>query len=134
MLRGQQAEQSWSHDRCCAGSGNICKGSSCFLTKASNDFVFGLAPGTPVRFTPTGGDHHYHYQTAAPDSWPSWGAAGDLDVGSGGTPGRLARCDGGGTYAGRPGQICGGEYNWGPGRWGADGTELEVWHPRDDGV
>ena len=91
--------------------------------------MFGLAPGTPVRFTPTGDDHHHHFQTAAPGAWPSWGAAGDLTLGSGGTPGRLARCDGGGTYAGRPGQICGGEYNWGPGRWGADGTEVEVWYP-----
>eukprot|EP01045_Picozoa_sp_COSAG04_P001528 COSAG04_NODE_52_length_30862_cov_37.882005_1_plen_371_part_00 len=122
-------------DACCAVHGNECDrdnkcgdGSACpsCIDRASSlDWLFGLWPGPPHRFEPTGYGTHYldNYQWVYPNRWPSWGR-GDLTIGwTGGAPGGShGRCDQGGTYRGTVGEICGGHENWGA-------TDVEVWYP-----
>ena len=123
-----QAAGSWSVDACCAVPGNDCRPqySDCFDRASSSDWLFGLWPGPPQRFEPTGTDTRYQYVVA--DLWPWWGGSGggDLDIGTGltsGAPGVSgAGCAQGATYRGTHGEICGGGY------WGA--TDVEVWYPR----
>ena len=131
-----QAAGSWSLDACCAVHGNDCHrndptwGPHCFDRTSSSDWLFGLWPGPPQRFEPTGTDTVY--QVAAADRWPRWGSgdggdSGDggwgLSIGSGAPGGSDGRCDQGYTYRGMPGEICGGESNW-------VATDVEVWYPR----
>jgi len=123
-----QAAGSWSVDDCCAVHGNDCyneddtidgspcSGSGCdwcFDRASSSDWLFGLWPGPPQRFQPTG--THTAYQRVVADYWPQWGSNYDLDIDGG--------CSQGGTYRGRDGEICGGDGNWGA-------TDVEVWYPR----
>ena len=114
---------SWSKDACCAVHGNDCTGYYCFDRASSSDWLFGLWPGPPQRFEPTGTDTTY--QTVWADGWPYWGSGGDLAIGhSSGAPGGSGGlCYQGGTYRGTDGEICGGDFNWGA-------TDLEVWYPR----
>ena len=120
-----QAAGSWSLDACCAVDGNDCHNagcSDCCLDRASSsDWLFGLWPGPPQRFDPTGNN----YQVVRVDWWPWWGHYGDLDIGgsSGAPGGSHGGCDQGSTYRGTDGEICGGDGNWGA-------TDVEVWHPR----
>ena len=121
-----QAAGSWSVDACCAVDGNACERSdydSCTDHASSSDWLFGLGPGPPQRFEPTGTDTAY--QRVEADWWPTWGSGGDLAIGydSGAPGGSSGNCDQGGTYRGTEGEICGGEYNWGA-------TDVEVWYPR----
>ena len=120
---------SWSYDACCAVHGNDCHRNDhpssapegyCFDRASSSDWLFGLWPGPPQRFEPTGTETDYRYVQA--DSWPHWG---DLDIGltSGAPGGEYASCLHGDPYRGTAGQICRGALNWGA-------TALEVSYPR----
>ena len=114
-----QAAGSWSLDACCAVHGNLCR-SACYDRASSSNWVFGLVPGPPQRFQPTGTDTTY--QHVNPDWWPDWGDSGDLFIGIS-HPGSTGLCHQGGTYRGTDGEICGGDGNWGA-------ADLEVWCPR----
>ena len=125
-----QAAGSWSVDACCAVPGNDCgRGHNpmndyCFDHASSSSWLFGLWPGPPQRFEPTGTDAYY--QTVGADWWPVWGGGGyDLAIGetSGAPGGSEGYCNQGGTYRGTRGEICGGGENWGA-------TDVEVWYPR----
>ena len=84
-----QAAGSWSMDACCAVHGNECSGPYyCDDHTSSSDWLFGLWPGPPQRFEPTGTDTSYQHVDAY---WPIWN--GDLSIGH--TNGN--RCDQGGT-------------------------------------
>ena len=119
-----QAAGSWSVDACCAVHGNDCRPqySDCIDRASSSDWLFGLWPGPPQRFEPTGADTYHNYQFVHAD-WPSWG--GELAIGdnSGAPGGWGGYCHQGRTYRGTDGEICGGDRNWGA-------TDLEVWYPR----
>ena len=77
-------------DACCAVPGNDCGAFPsgqpyCQDRASSSDWLFGLWPGPPQRFEPTGTDTHYQYVKA--DHWPKWGSGGggqtnggDLDI------------------------------------------------------
>eukprot|EP01045_Picozoa_sp_COSAG04_P021892 COSAG04_NODE_2397_length_4209_cov_10.504380_4_plen_112_part_00 len=110
-------------DACCAVPGNDCQRDDgvCIDMTSSSDWLFGLGPGPPQRFEPTGGTHRW-YQQVIVDWWPVWD---QVAVGwTGGAPGGShGRCDQGGTYRGTVGEICGGHENWGA-------TDVEVWYPR----
>ena len=89
----------------------------CIDHTASSDWLFGLWPGPPQRFEPTGTDTFYQ---SIKNGWPHWGhTAGrrdpyaDLSIGA-------CRCNQGHTYQGTDGEICGGDNNWGK-------TDVEVW-------
>ena len=118
-----QAAGSWSVDACCAVAGNYCGGDSCYDQTSSSDWLFGLWPGPPQRFEPTGADTVYQGGTA--DWWPAWGTGAALSIGetSGAPGGSGGYCDQGYTYRGTNGEICGGTRNWGA-------TDVEVWYPR----
>ena len=122
-----QAAGSWAVDACCAVPGNDCYRDSnppyCVDRASSSDWLFGLWPGPPQRFEPTGPDTLYQYVWA--DNWPEWGGNGDLGIGltSGAPGGSAGYCDQGTTYRGTDGEICGGTDNWGA-------TDVEVWYPR----
>ena len=117
-----QAAGSWSMDACCAVPGNDChKPDYCYDRASSSDWLFGLWPGPPQRFEPTGADTTY--QDVNADAWPVWGD-GDLRIGdtSGAPGGSDGYCIQGDTYRGTVGEICGGKGNWGA-------TDVEVWYP-----
>ena len=125
-----QAAGSWLFETCCAAIGNDCHRNDhspngyCDDRTSSSDWLFGLWPGPPQRFEPTG--HDTYYQFVAPDLWPQWGDLGDLAIGGyGGAPGGTeAGCRQGGTYRkGKGGGVCGRGHNWGA-------TDVEVWYPR----
>ena len=121
-----QAAGSWSVDACCAVPGNDCHDGRCDDRASSSDWLFGLWPGPPQRFEPTG---TFTFQYAHTDHWPEWGwgpgGYGDLNIGwtSGAPGGSDGSCNQGVTYRGTGGEICGGAYNWGA-------TDVEVWYPR----
>ena len=126
-----QAAGSWSVDACCAVHGNngchYYSDSDCVDRASSSSWLFGLWPGPPQRFEPTGTD--INYQQVYADRWPVWGygvggvLAGDLAIGGSGAPGGSGGfCQQGQTYRGTVGEICGGA------GWGA--TDVEVWYPR----
>ena len=124
-----QAAGSWSVDACCAVHGNDCDHRDdghnyCSDRTSSSDWLFGLWPGPPQRFEPTGTDTYY--QAVVTDEWPQWGQY-DLTIGesrtSGAPGGSAGYCNQGITYRGTDGEICGGTYNWGA-------TDVEVWYPR----
>ena len=118
-----QAAGSWSVDACCAVDGNDCyRPTSCWDRASSSDWLFGLWPGPPQRFEPTGANTLY--QAVYADWWPRWGGY-DLLIGlTSGAPGGVhGYCGQGGTYRGTEGEICGGYENWGA-------TAVEVWYPR----
>ena len=115
-------------DACCAVHGNECyKKCHCIDRTSSSDWLFGLWPGPPQRFEPTGTDTDY--QAVVTDEWPHWGGRRRWDLNFGyryawWRPGGLdGSCDQGGTYRGTKGEICGGYSNWGA-------TDVEVWYPR----
>ena len=120
-----QAAGSWSLDACCAVHGNDCQRPYyCRDLTSSSDWLFGLWPGPPQRFEPTGTDTTYQYVAA--DEWPRWGNGNGADLFIGatsGAPGGSAGCPQGTTYRGTDGEICGGNRNWGA-------TDVEVWYPR----
>ena len=107
----------------CAVPGNNChRPTSCTDHASSSDWLFGLWPGPPQRFEPTGANTDYQQVWAR--YWPEWGDPGDLAIGWDGAPGGSpAYCEQGGTYRGTDGEICGGNENWGA-------TDVEVWYPR----
>ena len=129
-----QAAGSWSMDACCAVHGNECHRDHippyCYDRTSSSDWLFGLWPGPPQRFEPTG--TRTDYQRVRADMWPAWGrlptlhsnGVGDLTIGdtSGAPGGSDGYCDQGGTYCGTEGEICGGDRNGGA-------TDVEVWYP-----
>ena len=84
-VRVVQAAGSWSVDACCAVAGNTCDTHShppqfCYDQTSSSNWLFGLWPGPPQRFEPTGADTYY--QTVDADRWPVWGTNGpDLAIG-----------------------------------------------------
>eukprot|EP01045_Picozoa_sp_COSAG04_P032759 COSAG04_NODE_6527_length_1309_cov_25.861983_2_plen_104_part_00 len=98
---------------------------------SSSDWLFGLWPGPPQRFEPTGRLDNVGAGTAYQNvgaGWPSWGdgaviadspSADDLAIG--GVAGQ-GGCHQGKMYRGAHGEICGGDYNWGA-------TDVEVWYP-----
>ena len=122
-----QAAGSWSVDACCAVPGNDCGSDGgrryCVDHASSSDWLFGLWPGPPQRFEPTGTDTKYQVIEAV--RWPEWGGNSDLDIGgTSGAPGREhGHCAQGYTYRGTPSEICGGFEDWGA-------TDVEVWYPR----
>ena len=128
-----QAAGSWSVDACCAVLGNDCNHNPpyCWDRTSSSDWLFGLWPGPPQRFEPTGTGTDYKRIDAVDaddyqSRWPEWGARGaDLNIGrtSGAPGGSYGFCNQGSTYRGRYGEICGGNDNWGA-------TDVEVWYPR----
>mgnify|MGYP006970199820 CR=1 FL=1 len=107
-------------DACCAVHGNDCRrdacGGSCPYCAdraSSSDWLFGLWPGPPQRFEPTGTDTYY--QTVGAGWWPQWGR--DLYIGetSGAPGGSGGECNQGHPYRGPAGEICGpGSDHWGP--------------------
>ena len=120
-----QAAGSWSVDACCAVAGNQCHRDNdgtpyeCVDRASSSDWLFGLWPGPPQRFEPTGTGTIYQRVTA--DEWPEWGNDADLVIGESGAPGGYdGYCHQGGTYRGTRCEICGGAENWGA-------TDVEVW-------
>ena len=124
-----QAADSWSVDACCAVPGNDCRrpcyqGASydcCDDRTSSSDWLFGLWPGPPQRFEPTGTGTDYQRVRAGQS--PSWGGNHDLAIGTtSGAPGEHGACVQGRTYRGTDGEICGGDGNWGA-------TDVEVWYP-----
>eukprot|EP01045_Picozoa_sp_COSAG04_P002970 COSAG04_NODE_116_length_25104_cov_94.064907_10_plen_130_part_00 len=128
MRSAVQAAGSWSVDACCAVPGNYCNRDRdyCYDYASSSDWLFGLWPGPPQRFEPTGTDTGYDtgYQRVRADGWPRWGY-GDLAIGKGAPGGSGGYCDlydQGGTYRGTSTEICGGDGNWGA-------TAVEVWYP-----
>ena len=126
-----QAVGSWSVDACCAVPGNDCHHSGgsaygCTDRASSSDWLFGLWPGPPQRFEPTG--TNTAYQTVGAGEWPQWGGNGSGDdlaivVTSYAPDVSHGTCQQGGTYRGTHNEICGGEANWGA-------TDVEVWYPR----
>eukprot|EP01045_Picozoa_sp_COSAG04_P011133 COSAG04_NODE_709_length_10902_cov_2.887346_2_plen_127_part_00 len=125
-----QAAGSWSKDACCAAHGNDCRRDLhppyCIDRASSSDWLFGLWPGPPQRFEPTGANTYYQFAAAV--QWPQWGsrsdpAYADLRIGGSGAPGEHGACLQGRTYRGTPNEICGGNNNWGA-------TDVEVWYPR----
>ena len=120
-----QAAGSWSMDACCAVPGNDCHRDTghCWDQASSSDWLFGLWPGPPQRFEPTGTGTDY--QRVRAGQWPRWGGNHDLAIGhtSGAPGGSTGACSQGSTYRGTDGEICGGENNWGA-------TDGEVWYPR----
>ena len=137
MCHVVQAAGSWSADACCAVDGNDCCSDDpiypcCWDRTSSSDWLFGLWPGPPQRFQPTGTWRPLgtDYQLVSAD-WPRWGHYGnDLRIGtdtSGAPPwppgGSGGECDQGTIYRGTEGEICGGGANWGA-------TDVEVWYPR----
>ena len=131
-----QAAGSWSVDACCAVHRNECTDqgksyASCYDHASSSDWLFGLWPGPPQRFEPTGTGGHNTYQYVDARGWPRWGGDNgfaDLAIGGGFTSGDApggshGDCHQGGTYRGTDGEICGGDLNWGA-------TDVEVWYPR----
>ena len=121
-------------DACCAVPDNECHMTTphapnpyCHDRASSSDWLFGLWPGPPQRFEPTGADTRY--QNVHADWWPIWGSGSDgsdLTIGHSGAPGgERGLCDQGTTYRGAYGEICGGEDNWGA-------TDVEVWYPTHD--
>ena len=68
-----QAAGSWSFDGCCAAHGNTCdkQNNRCIDHASSSDWLFGLWPGPPQRFEPTGYDDAYQHVRA--DYWPDFG-------------------------------------------------------------
>ena len=114
-------------DACCAVPGNGCGSGYCRDRASSSDWLFGLWPGPPQRFEPTGTDTAY--QQVKVEWWPKWGNHGDLIHGdlnicetSGAPGGSHGYCHQGDIYRGMEGEICGGYHNWG-------GTDVEVWYP-----
>eukprot|EP01045_Picozoa_sp_COSAG04_P025371 COSAG04_NODE_3319_length_2939_cov_23.714085_2_plen_73_part_01 len=71
--------------------GNFCYTTdTCIDRASSSDWLFGLWPGPPQRFEPTGADTNY--QNVGADRWPVWGS--DLAIGSSsGAPGFYASCN-----------------------------------------
>ena len=110
-------------------SGNHCDLNYCWDQTSSSDWLFGLWPGPPQRFEPTG--TNTKYQNVLAGGWPCWGSGGgpggighDLAIGAGGAPGGLSSyCFQGGTYRGTNDEICGGTHNGGA-------MDVEVWYPR----
>ena len=96
--------------------------SHCGDHASSSGWLFGLWPGPPQRFQPTGANTAY--QAVGPGFWPAWGHYGDLNIGgySGAPGGSHGSCHQGTTYRGTEGEICGGTNNWGA-------TDVEVWYP-----
>ena len=88
-----QAAGSWSMDACCAVDGNDCPNSGghswCNDRASSSDWLFGLGPGPPQRFEPTGTGTSYQLVKAG--GWPQWGS---LSYGSGNGDLRIGRPDG----------------------------------------
>ena len=97
-----QAVGSWSMEACCAVGGNVVAGTHgnkclpngrntgyCSDHTSSSDWLFGLWPGPPQRFQPTGTGSYAartRYQ-AVSLGWPLWGN-GDLRIGdTSGAPG-----------------------------------------------
>ena len=128
-----QAAGSWSLDACCAVPNNECQRGLglCEDRASSSDWLFGLWPGPPQRFEPTGTDNRYQFVHAV--RWPQWGGVGiggtrrgtDLAIGGGAPGGRgsaTGACNQGNSYRGTDGEICGGDDNWGA-------TDVEVWYP-----
>ena len=120
-----QAAGSWSYDACCAVAGNYCDQGYCYDRTSSSDWLFGLWPGPPQRFEPTGTDTLYQHVHVG--WWPWWGNGdNDLVIGdtSGAPGGSGGRCNQGlSTYRGTFDEICGGDGDWGA-------TDVEVWYPR----
>ena len=118
-----QAVGAWSVEACSANECNRDSG-YCIDHSASANFLFGLWPGPPARFLPTGTSTGF--QTVASSYWPVWGNgssySNDLDIGGTGPIGAEGYCHQGGTYGGSPSEICGGPQKWGK-------TDLEVWRP-----
>eukprot|EP01043_Picozoa_sp_COSAG02_P006884 COSAG02_NODE_201_length_29473_cov_135.510213_10_plen_133_part_00 len=130
-----QAAGSWSIDACCAVAGNDCQSGLgerwCTDRSSSSDWLFGLWPGPPQRFEPTG--NNTAYQSVSAGHWPQWGdyppdlALSCSQLGKGeGLGGLCGVCHQGGTYRGKDRQICGGDNMMGI--WGT--TSVEVWVPR----
>eukprot|EP01043_Picozoa_sp_COSAG02_P029157 COSAG02_NODE_1801_length_10895_cov_4.369767_9_plen_181_part_00 len=134
---GGFAAGSWGIDQCCRIPGNDCnrKGGYCYAHAASEDFLFSLwnpkqPTSGPQRFLPNRppppGILPSEYQRVEPTSWPRWGMGNsNTDLHMGGNErvgGRHANCYQGHSYAGAPGEICGGS-GWGD-------TQFEVWRPR----
>ena len=89
-----QAAGSWSWETCCAGNNKcLCAGNVCYCDDytSSSDWLFGLWPGPPQRFEPTGTDTAYQYIQA--NWWPNWGSGVDLSIGesSGARPPMLSQ-------------------------------------------
>ena len=66
-------------DACCAVPANECRrpnDDSCVDRTSSSDWLFGLWPGPPQRFEPTGTDTTY--QRIYTDAWPLWGIGGAI--------------------------------------------------------
>ena len=78
--------------------GNDCHGASCDDHTSSSSWLFGLGPGPPQRFEPTGTDTTYQYvrvDVTWADYWPAWGDYGgspDLLIGTSGAPGGSHGC------------------------------------------
>ena len=119
-----QAAGSWSRDACCAVPDNDCdrQNNRCIDRASSSGWLFGLLPGPPQRFEPTGNDNGYQVVwgggRGGGSGWPQWGSGVDLAINA-----PYGWCSQGGTYRGKPNEICGGYQNWGA-------TDVEVWYPR----
>ena len=97
-------------DACCAVAGNDCHRDHdppyCTDHTSSSDWLFGLWPGPPQRFEPTGTSTYYQIVNL----WPHWGNFDDLSISQGGGApgGSHGRCSQGHTYRGTKNEICGG--------------------------
>ena len=99
-------------------------GSEWHCTGMENSFIFGLAPGTPTKFSPSGsGDT---CQFVDPGYWPGWGrnSGGYYDLTFANAPQSLTNAGSGycnqAAFTAATDEICGGYQNWGT-------TQLEVW-------
>ena len=116
----------------------LAPGDYCSDPAGASNFLFELRPNHVYeRYDTTGSETSYQWaaassdRTGLPGDWPNFGQHEDLNIGYGygDPPGAvLARCNQGGTYRGRPDEICGGGYD----TWNARGeTQLEVWYITD---
>ena len=99
---GGYAVSSWSLQNCIDAGNEVITdsyGDYCYDHTAAGNFIFRLAPESPIRIAPSGDTTAdtwgnvagTKFQCVRPDWWPAWGNGGsDLRTGSMGSPGQDA--------------------------------------------
>ena len=117
---GGYASGSWSVEACCAANPDECHSTQeCYVTSASDSFIYGLAPGRPQVFAPfnkQGSGEGSRYLRASTNRWPTFGeydlVLGEFEPAYPIAEGEGGYCWQGNTYAGGENEACGGYFNW----------------------